>query len=426
VTGRRTWAAAVVVAAASAFGALWLYRVPPDYACSWGTNPEGAAHFRAALHVPLSVASAETFRAGLVAALGLAWLAYLTLLAAGLSSGGPPPGRVRLLAAGLAGGLALLAPPALSPDVYAYVGYARLAVVHHLDPYVETQLALVARHDPTAEFLRWPIASPYGPLWTLASMAIVFVLPKSSVLGPVLVFKLLGAASVLAIAEAGRRLARRFSPGREELAFAALALNPLFLLEGVANAHNDVVTMAFVAWALVAAVDARWTRAFLLLGIASSIKFVPLLLAPWVLLAELRAAPGRRVALTARAFALTVAPVVICYAAFWRGVETLAGLQSRSAHGLHPTGGSLGRGALVVLALWAALTPWVARDPLPRAARGWIVVSLAVVALLTGMWFPWYFVWPWVAALVLLERTNLAFTGIVTGATLLSLWSYVR
>ena len=89
-------------------------------------------------------------------------------------------------------------------------------------------------------------------------------------------------------------------------------------------------------------------------------------------------------------------------------------------------GGGFLRGALVVLALWAVLTPWVARAPHARAARGWVVVSLAVLTMLTGMWFPWYFVWPWAVALVLLEGPNLLFMGIVWGGALLSLWSYVR
>jgi hypothetical protein len=427
-SSRAAWAAVVVAASLAAWTA-WLYRVPLDYVCAWGANPAGAAHFRSALHVPLAPADTATFRAGFIACLALSWLAYLALLARGLAGDALPHGRVlRLAGAVLA--VAVVAPPALSSDVYAYVGYARLAVVHHLSPYVETQLTLVHLRDPTGAFLRWPIASPYGPLWTLASMAIVLALPKGGILAPLVVFKLLGAAAVLGLAEAGRRLARRLSPGREELVFAALALNPLFVLEGVANAHNDVVMMALVLWAFVFATDKRWTRAFLLVGLASSIKFVPLLLAPWFLLAAWRAeAPaslGRNLAVASRAFAWTTTPILASYAVFWRGAGTLAGLRSRSEHGLHPLGGSLGQGALIVLAIWGALTPWVARAPVERAARGWVVASLSVVALLTGMWFPWYFVWPWAVALVLLERTSLLFTGIVWGGALVSLWSYVR
>jgi len=56
-------------------------------------------------------------------------------------------------------------------------------------------------------------------------MAIVLVAAEDGDPGPLLVFKALGAVAVLTSAEAGRRLARRLSPGREELVFVALALN---------------------------------------------------------------------------------------------------------------------------------------------------------------------------------------------------------
>ncbi|MDB4979972.1 MAG: hypothetical protein JWM82_724 [Myxococcales bacterium] len=428
--GRRAWFAAIAVAASLWVWTAWLYCLPPGYDCWWGVNPLGGAHFRRVLHLPSLVVDSGTFRAGFVACLAFSWVTYLSLLSLGLASAGPPIARVRRLATGTVLAVAALGPPALSSDVYAYVGYARLAVVHHLSPYAETQVTLVHLGDPTGPFLRWPIASPYGPLWTIVSMVVVFVLPKSSLLAPILVFKGLGAAGVLAIAEAGRRLARRVSSGREELVFAALALNPLFVIEGVANAHNDVVMMALVMWAFVFATEERWKRAFLLLGVASSIKFIPLLLGPWFLVGALRAAPletmRRKLVVAARAFALTTIPILASYAPFWRGVETLEGLRSRSHHGTHPMNGGFVQGAVVVLTIWGGLTPWVARAPLARAARGWIVVSLAVVMLLSGMWFPWYFVWPWAVALVLLERANLVFTGIVWGAVLLSLWSYVR
>src|SRR6185436_6290716 len=62
----------------------------------------------------------------------------------------------------------LLAPPLFSADVFAYVDYARLAVVHGLDPYVHG--AADAPLDPVVPFVRWrDVASPYGPLFTLLS-----------------------------------------------------------------------------------------------------------------------------------------------------------------------------------------------------------------------------------------------------------------
>jgi hypothetical protein len=427
--------AALIAATATAACGAWLYRVPFEYECAWGVNPQGAAHFARVLHVPWAVApAAPAFGLGLALLLGLASLAYLLMFVGGLRAGAPSRRLVFGLGAATGLVLAVAGPPALSADVYAYVGYARLAVVHHLNPYLETQAALARLGDPTAPFLRWPIASPYGPLWTWLSMAAVFIFPAGWLWAPVVALKAVGAAAVLALAEGGRRLAARLSPGREDLAFAALALNPLFLLEGVANGHNDVVVAALVVWSLVlaheeadAAPAARpFVRSFLLLGLAAAIKFVPWLLAPWLLVAAWRRTEvGGRAAMTARAVAASVLPALVCYAPFWRGWDTLAGLQSRAVDASRAVGSGAGR-ALIVLVAWAALTPWVARAPLERAPRGWVVVSLLAVLLATGMWFPWYFVWPTAVALTLLRGANLLFAAFAWGTTFVSLLSYFR
>src|SRR4249920_483913 len=59
-------------------------------------------------------------------------------------------------------------PPLLSHDVYSYVDYARLGVVHGLDPYVHAPAA--APGDPAFAHVSWTEAtSAYGPLFTLAS-----------------------------------------------------------------------------------------------------------------------------------------------------------------------------------------------------------------------------------------------------------------
>ncbi|HVZ74119.1 MAG TPA: hypothetical protein VHJ20_17190 [Polyangia bacterium] len=423
---RSAWLGAVAVAASIAACAAWLTRMPLDYTCRWGVDAEGAAQFRALLHVPFGAATTSTFRAGFAMALALVWITYVVLVARGLAGAVPPRAHVAKLTAALAVALAVAAPPALSVDVYAYVGYARLAVVHHLNPYVETQAKLVALGDPTGPFLRWPISSPYGAAWTLYSMLVVALLPKASIVAPFIALRLTSAVAVLALAEGGRRLARRLVPGREELVFAALALNPLFLLEGVASGHNDVVMMALVVWALALAVEGRFATSLLLVGLASSIKFVPIVLAPWLVLAAWQAAPvARRASAAALGAGLAAVPVAATSLVFWRGAGTLAGVRARAGQGLHPAGGFVASAA-VALVVCAGLTVWVARDPLTRAPRAWIPASLTLLVLFSGMWFPWYFVWPWALALVVLDGASLAWTGVVWGAVLLSQLSYLR
>jgi hypothetical protein len=422
----RSQLAAVAVVLSLVGWALWLYLMPAGYMCSWGLNPDRAEHFREVLRLPSWSVTVPAFRRGLGACLAATWLAYVVLLSTALAGGSLPRRWVTRLAAATALFLAVVGPPALSADVYAYVGYARLALVHGISPYVGTQQTLIGLGDLTARFLYWPIPSPYGPLWTLLSLGVVALLPKSLLWVPVVLFKLLGAASVLFLAEGARRLAARLPSARADVVFAAIALNPLFLFEGVVSGHNDMFMMALVVWSLVVS-DERPRASFLLLGLAASIKFIPLLLAPWLLTSLLRRSPPRRwPALTVEAVSLTLAPLVLAFAPFWRGVETLAGLRARSNQGLHPAGNDMATQATIVLGLYAALCVFVARGQHKWVLRAWVIASLSVIVFTTGMWFPWYFSWPLAVSLILIDGLDLCFAGIVFGGMLLSLWSYVR
>ena len=74
---------------------------------------------------------------------------------------------VTILAANL---ILLLGPPLISQDVFGYLAFARLGVVHGLDPY--THVFFEAPTDPIYPFIGWPYQnSPYGPLFTLGSYA---------------------------------------------------------------------------------------------------------------------------------------------------------------------------------------------------------------------------------------------------------------
>ncbi len=424
---RAVWACGVAVALATSAFLGFHYWMPTTLVSSWGLNPEGAAHFRDAFHIPIHAVDATTFRRGFLVLLALMAVAYFGLLASCMAGAVVPLARIGWLSGALVVTLAVLAPPALSPDVYAYVGYARLALVHHLNPYVVTQRALIDLHDVTAPFLRWPIASPYGPLWTLICIAIEGALRFAPLVVAIVAMKLLGGAAVVAIAAGGRRLAEHIAPGSGPRTFAALALNPLLLVEGVGNAHNDVVMMAAVMWLLVFAARGRILSALLLAGLATAVKFLPLLLVPWLLLVVGRGeGPSRRARLVLAALGLSLAPAALSYAAFWHGGDLFAGLRGRWAYGhLRSGDGHPQRSAIVLIAVYALLTIWVSRGDLSRVLRAWIVQSLFVLFVATGVWFPWYFAWPWTASLVFLRGRDLVFVVLLSCCALLLMVPYV-
>jgi len=354
--------------------------------------------------------------------------------------------------------VAVAMPAVLSTDVFAYVGYARLAVVHGLNPHVHTQVELVRLGDPTAPYLRWPIASPYGPLWTWLSVAVVRVAPSGAVIGAAIAFKVIAALGLLGVAAGARLLVNRAEPGRAHATFVLVALNPLLLIEGPGSGHNDVAMMALVVAALVAHAAARPRVAALLVGGAAAVKLVPLVMVPWLAVIAARAAGPRwpsRLAAAGLTTALGLAPLVVTYAPFWEGPRTLAGLQQRwnagdatpVAASPSPSGTAAGPatttrpadasgwrrvlGALshawpaLLVFLWATAVVVMGQgDPALRLATVFGVLSLAIMIFVAGMWFPWYLAWTWPLALLRFTRAHLVLSGFLLPFSLMLMLAY--
>lgn len=394
--------AAVLLVGALLALALWQYAMPPTFRSSWKLNPLGIEQFRAALGLPAFAVGDATYRWVFRALMGTAWAAYFLMVGAGVAGGRPSAALTGALGAGAAIALALFWPASLSTDVYAYVGYGRLPALYHLNPYLATQKTLIEIGDATSPFLRWRIGSPYGPLWTSVCVAVVAGLRGATLFAQVVVMKLVAAAAVIAMAWSGRALAERLERGRGELTLAAIALNPLFLIEGAGNGHNDLVMMALVLLGLAALAADRPARAALAVGLAAAIKFLPLLLVPW--LALLAASSSRRWTRAAWVVVLGIGPVVLLFLPFWEGSATLSGLQERWARGHLERPGDIGalvaKNALPLL-VYVGASLWLVRRPqIDRLVSAWVVAAGAVLMMAAGVWFPWYLAWPWAATLV--------------------------
>lgn len=430
---------------------VWNELMPASFDSVRGLNPLAAAEWRSRFHVPGVALSASAYRGWFQTWQVAAWVAYGMLIAVVVRGGGFSSRWTFRLGVPVVVVVAFAMPAALSTDVFAYVGYARLAVVHGLNPHVATQLELARLGDPTKPYLHWPIASPYGPLWTMICIAVVAAAERASagsVWGAVVVLKLIAAAGLLAVAALARRLAPGDGgPARANATFVLVVTNPLLLCEGPGNGHNDVVMMAltlagFAAWLTPAAGGRRSARAALAFGAAAAVKLIPLLILPWLAIAAGRSrgnggltAPARlsRIALI---LALGLAPVVMSYAPFWAGGQALGGLVQRWRQGEGAAGNgqrapaaaatkrpdgavttpALGTTPLahvedVARRVWVASLVYLAAtlaiflrdgDPLlPLTA--WAYVSSSVMLFVAGLWFPWYLAWTWPVALV---RTN--------------------
>jgi hypothetical protein len=134
-----------------------------------------------------------------------------------------------------------LSPPLALTDVFNYVNYGRMEIAHHLNPYTTTPV-FEPHNDPSFALSNWhQLLSPYGPLFTLMTFAVVPLGVAASfwTLKGLLMLASLG--TVLLVWRSARLL------GRDPVAAIVLVgLNPIVLIWGLGGDHNDFLMMFFV------------------------------------------------------------------------------------------------------------------------------------------------------------------------------------
>ncbi|HEX4668958.1 MAG TPA: polyprenol phosphomannose-dependent alpha 1,6 mannosyltransferase MptB [Solirubrobacterales bacterium] len=310
-----------------------------------------------------------------------------------------------------------VAPVLLSHDVYSYLDYARLGVVHGLDPYVHPPLAAPA--DPAYADVAWTEAtSAYGPLFTLATYPLAW-LPVGTAIAAL---KAVAALSVLGLAAVVARIAawRGVDPLR---AAAFVALNPLVLVHVVGGAHNDGLPMLLAMLGVAAILSAREASGGAALLAAVATKASALFIAPFALVTQgstgLKRPDGGRLRPVGQLLlGAALAAAVIAAAAYlafgwdWLHAFELAGEnQGRTSYmsipitvarlsGLDPDAVRL-LALVLFLTLLLQLLLWTWRGFDWIRAAGWTAVGL----LLASSWLlPWYLVWPLPLAAVSRDR----------------------
>lgn len=137
-----------------------------------------------------------------------------------------------------------LAPPLALTDIFNYVNYGRMEVVHNLNPYTSIPI-LEPHNDPSYDLSNWhQLLSPYGPLFTLLTFAVVPLGVAASfwVLKGVLALASLG--TLLLVWKCARLL------GRDPvMAIVLVGLNPIVLVWGLGGDHNDFLMVFFIVLA---------------------------------------------------------------------------------------------------------------------------------------------------------------------------------
>ena len=340
-------------------------------------------------------------------------------------------------------------PILISTDVFSYIAYARMGVVHGVNPYLHGPQAIVS--DPVYHYVGkdWKlVATAYGPLYTLISYPLGLLGLVGAVWGMKLMALLAAAGTLVLIWRCApvRGLDRRF-------ALLAVGANPLWVIYALAGAHNDLVmiflTVLAVALMLVGGGVLRRRGPVAALGdaeagtpghevgvtgaVATTVRdeafagaaivaatlvkatgFVPL---PFLLISRRRLAP----LLGAAALAVVVA--LVAYVVFGvHGVNIVAALDRDAAFvstdsfpteiahlfgkpGVFPVDHDLLKILLVAIVLHLLWRTWRGYDWV--AASGWTFLAIAV----TSTWLlAWYTLWSLPLAAISRDRRLLGAT----------------
>jgi hypothetical protein len=213
--------------------------------------------------------------------------------------------------------------PITAIDVFYYVLQGRMQALYGLNPMAvpASQVPL----DPLVSFIGEWISVPtaYGPLWSVIAATVVR-LGFAGAANGLLAHKFFALATYAACT-----LVLLWGTARKPQALLLFAWNPLVLLQGPGNAHNDLLMMAVAVLALVLWDRRRWwAAAMVLLALAASIKLPVLLLAPLLLAAILRHEHswGRRLWVAGASALLGAAAMLVAYIPFWPPWQSMEGL----------------------------------------------------------------------------------------------------
>lgn len=323
----------------------------------------------------------------LVVLLGAGWAATLAL----------PGTLVRAAAAAVVAlhVIMLLAPPLFTTDVFGYLAFARLDVVHGLAPYSDAVQQIP--QDPVHTFLSdiWPteLSSPYGPLFLLGIYPLAPLGLPAGLWGLKLITAASALGSVALVAASARRL------GMDSVRAAVfVGLNPLWLAWVVAGAHNDLpmVVLAVAGVHLLVVGYDRWGGAALTAAVA--VKATAGLVALYML------AGARRPARVVTGIVLAgVALSAVFLASF--GTDVLNYPAALLEQGRHVSGQNVPRNlielfglgevtptvkaicAALLLATVAALLVAVRRGMDALTAAGWATIAFLLTTTSLHVWY---------------------------------------
>jgi len=134
--------------------------------------------------------------------------------------------------------------PFLSSDLFNYMFDAKIITTYNLNPYSNKPLDFP--NDDWIRFMRWTHRySPYGPLWLIYS-TLPSLLGFGKFLLTLFTFKIFIGIFHILNTLLIYKILQRLKNNLSIVGTALYAMNPVFLIEGVTNAHNDIIHAFFI------------------------------------------------------------------------------------------------------------------------------------------------------------------------------------
>ncbi len=305
-------------------------------------------------------------------------------------------------------------PILFSTDVFSYIAYARMDLLHGINPYLHGPHTIKGDAIYTYVGPDWlRTATAYGPLYTLLFSYPLVPLGLKGALWGMKLEALLASAATLALTWRCARQ-RGIEPAPALLAVGA---NPLYVIYGLGGAHNDLVMTAFMMGAVSLTLAGRDAPAAVSVVAGALVKTVAAALLPFMLLAR------RSTATLVGALGALVVTAIVTIPVFGvHGLDIVAALNrdaalvstdsfaTELAHlfgkpGVFPIDHDLLKLALVAIVAHLLWRTWRGYDWV--AASGWTLLAIAV----TSTWLlAWYTLWSLPLAVVTRDRRLLIAT----------------
>jgi len=307
--------------------------------------------------------------------------------------------RAAVVTAVVVQALPLAAPLLLSKDVYLYWVEARIAAVHHANPYraVPNDYPSDPAHGVVSEIWLNETA-PYGPAWEALGTvpaAAAGSSPHRAELG----YRALALVGVLA---AVLVVARRT---RNAAAVALLGWSPLIALHFAGGGHSDAWMMAVLVLGLALPATAAGGAAW---PVSSAFKAVPAILLPLELAARRLRGPRRWWLGLVGVGIAVIALATAVFGPHWITATVAGAHQTSPLGGVHwlTQAGLRHRYAVVTGALAFAVVYLVLLRSAWRTGRARLSLAATALCLTSSLLRPWYALWP--LALAAVEDDELA------------------